>query len=460
MVEKNKQKRLSILGEDEFKAIFARPHLTDEEHGDYFSLSQPEKELMQGLRSVNSRVHFILQLGYFKAKHQFFTFDLRDVKNDFQYILKQHFPDSRVTNLHSIDKSTRLKQQQLILELFHYRQCGAKEREHIEKKARQAVTVSSKPIFVFREIMNDLAEQRIVSPGYSFIQEAVSQAITFEQHRLIGIVQHHLKQVDIDALKALLEDTQGLYEITKLKREPKDFSLKEIKQEIQRGQQIQSLYQRARTLIPQLGISNESIKYYASLVDYYSVFRIKRLDERLVYIYLICFVFFRYQRMNDNLINTFIYNVRRYADEAKTMAKERIYERYTENRQNMQKVGDVLRLFTDDNIAKETPFGDIREKAFAILERQKLDNVAEQITSNAKWDETAIQWEYIDRIERQFKRHLRLLFRMIDFAAPSMSDPLMKAIYFVKEALDKNKSLGQYATDRLPHQFLRMSIKK
>lgn len=81
--------------------------------------------------------------------------------------------------------------------------------------------------------------------------------------------------------------------------------------------------------------------------------------------------------MNDNLINTFIYNVRRYADEAKTMAKERIYERYTENRQNMQKVGDILRLFTDDNIAKETPFGDIREKAFAILERQKLDNVAD-----------------------------------------------------------------------------------
>ena len=77
------QKRLSILGEDEFNAIFARPHLTDEERGDYFSLSQPEKELMRGLRSVHSKVHFILQLGYFKAKYQFFTFNLHDFKNDF-----------------------------------------------------------------------------------------------------------------------------------------------------------------------------------------------------------------------------------------------------------------------------------------------------------------------------------------------------------------------------------------
>src|SRR5699024_308123 len=390
----------------------------------------------------------------FKAKYQFFTFNLHDVKNDFLYILKQHFPDSTEANLHSIDKSTRLKQQQLILELFHYRPCGAKEREQIEKRARQAVTVSSKPIFVFREIMNDLAEHHIVVPGYSFIQEAVSQAIAFEQHRLIGIVQHHLDQIDMDALQALLEDPHGLYEITKLKREPKDFSLKEIKQEIQRGEQIQSLYQRAQTLIPQLEISNESIKYYASLVDYYSVFRIKRLDEWLVYIYLICFVFFRYQRMNDNLINTFLYNVRRYVDEAKTMAKERIYQHHVENRQNMQKIGEVLRLFTDDNIARETPFGDIQRKAFEILERQELDNVANQIISEAKWDETAIQWEYIDQIERRFKRPLRLLFRMIDFAAPSMSNPLMKAISFVKEALHKNKSLGQYATNRLPYQFI------
>src|SRR5699024_12247607 len=111
----------------------------------------------------------------------------------------------------------------------------------------------------------------IVVPGYSFIQETESQAITFEQNRLTVIMQSHLKQPDIQTLKALLEDAQGLYEITLLKSEPKDFRLKEIKREIDRGKQIQPLQQLALTLLSTLGISNYSIKYFVTFFYHYYV---------------------------------------------------------------------------------------------------------------------------------------------------------------------------------------------
>ena len=45
----------------------------------------------------------------------------------------------------------------------------------------------------------------------------------------------HLAQSEDDSLKALLGDSQGLYEITLLKRDPRDFSNDEIKGEIGRG---------------------------------------------------------------------------------------------------------------------------------------------------------------------------------------------------------------------------------
>lgn len=454
------QKRISILGEDEYKALFGRPRFTYEDRCYYFSLSQPEKELLQNLHSFKSKVYFVLQLGYFKAKHLFFTFELHEVEEDLQYVLKQHFNDRKMVDWSTIHKLTRFKQQQLILERFDYRSCGSEERKQIERKAYHAVTISGKPIFIFREIMNYLNEQRIVVPGYSFIQETVSQAITFEQNRLTVIMQSHLKQPDIQALKALLEDAQGLYEITLLKREPKDFSLKEIKREIDRGKQIQSLYQLAHTLLPKLGVSNESIKYFASLVNYYSVYKLKRLDEWLVYVYLLCFVYYRYQRMNDNLINTLIYNVRRYIDESKSTAKDQIYQHYTENRQNMKKAGEVLQLLTDDSIGADTPFGDIQARAFSILERQKLTNLSDQIATNAKWDETTFQWEHIDQLARQFKRHLRPLLLMVNFAAPSKNDPLMEAIDFIKWAFHQNKALGQYNADSLPQRFISDNIKR
>lgn len=172
----------------------------------YHEKVQPAK--LQSLHSFKSKVYFVLQLGYFKAKHLFFTFDLLEVKEDLQYVLKQHFNDRKMVALSTVHKSTRFKQQQLILERFGYHSCGPEERKQIEKKAYHAVTISGKPIFIFREIMNYLNEQRIVVPGYSFIQETVSQAITFEQNRLTSIMQNHLK---------------GLYEITLLRREPKDF---------------------------------------------------------------------------------------------------------------------------------------------------------------------------------------------------------------------------------------------
>ena len=313
-IVKNKsgQKRLKILGEDEIKSIYERPHFTYEDRCHYFSLSQPEKDLLETFRSVKAKAYFILQLGYFKVKHQFFTFDLHEVDEDLQYILNEHFNNSELVDLSLVGKNTRLKQQQLIRELFNYRNCDAEEKRQLEGKACKAATFSGKPIFIFREIMNYLSEQRIVIPGYSFMQEMVGKAITHEQNRLIAMMKNHLKQTDIESLKRLLEDSQGLYEITQLKREPKDFSASEIKREMERGEQIQSLYRLAQKLLPELGVSNESIKYYASLVNYYSVYRLKQLNEWIGYLYLLCFINHRFQRMHDNLINTFIYNVRAF----------------------------------------------------------------------------------------------------------------------------------------------------
>lgn len=48
------QKRLRILNDAELEAIYGRPQFTQEERRNYFSLSRPEQELLQTLRSVKS----------------------------------------------------------------------------------------------------------------------------------------------------------------------------------------------------------------------------------------------------------------------------------------------------------------------------------------------------------------------------------------------------------------------
>jgi len=322
--------------------------------------------LLTELRSVKSQTYFILQFGYFKAKSLFFTFNLREVEEDVQYILQQYFNNTKIDIDSTINKRTRLKHQRLILQLVNYRSCDSEQRQVLAEKAQQAAMVCSKPVYVFQQLMHYLQEQRIVAPGYSFMQDTVGKALTSEQARLTTIVRHHLQTTDREALNLLLADSEGRLfsakfslksnEITQLKREPKDFRLSEIKREIHRGEQIRNLYRLAEELLPPLLISNESIKHYASLVTYYSVFRLKRFDDFLVYLYLLCFVYHRYQRLHDNLINSLIYNVRGYVDEAKAVAKERVYQYRIEANSHLQKAGQVLKLFTNDSISEETPF--------------------------------------------------------------------------------------------------------
>ena len=454
------QRRLRILGDDEIDVLYGRPRFTPDERVHYFALSPPEKEALQTLRSVKSQAYFVLQLGYFKAQSLFFTFDLHEVHEDLHYILGHYFPQHVMTDVNPIDKDTRLKQQRMILALCQYRSCDRAQRQHLEAKARQAARVCAKPIYVFRELLHYLAEEHLVLPGYTFMQDTIGKALTYEQHRLTTLVQQHLEPTDIETLQRLFDDTPGLYEVTQLKREPKDFSAGEIKREIQRGTQIRDVYHRATTLLPLLHISNENIKYYASLVNYYSVYKLKRLDQWLGYLYLLCFVYHRYQRLHDNLIQSLIYHVRRYADEAKEAAKERIYDYRMEGNQHLPKAGQVLKLFTDDHIAAQTPFQDVQAQAFRILERSTLDLVAEHIATHARFDEAALQWEHVDKLAPQFKRHLRPILLAVDFVASSARHPLMETLSFLKTTWQKGRALSQYPVGALPIRCIPDTVKR
>jgi TnpA family transposase len=446
-------KRLKILEDDEIEAVYSLPVFDDEDRAFYFALSPAERAILSQLHGTRSSVFYILQLGYFRARQQFFVFNLQQVAADAQYVQRRYFSDAALVDL-DISKVTRLKQQNLILELLQYRVCGEEERQQMRKQAQAFAQISSRPIYVFRELMAYLARQRLIAPGYTVMQEMIGDVLQREKERLMAIAQLHLTDDAVAALNELLANPRGLYEITQIKREPKDFSIKETNKEIRRGQQIAPLYAVAQIVLPRLAISNESIKYYGSLVNYYSVFQMSQLEENLARIYLLCFVHYRYQRLHDNLINCIIYRVRQFLDEAKSVAKERVYQYRLEHNRNLFKAGQVLRLFADETIADETPFAAVRTQAFAILPEAKLTGVANHILQTTLLDEQLLQWEHIDQMANRFKRRLRPLLRTIDFSATDANRSLMMAVHFLKAALQKEKPLTLYKPYELPQRFI------
>lgn len=373
--------RLHILTSEEIQNIFHLPIFTDEERSLHFSLTEAEFEVLHQARSLASKLNFILQLGYFKSRRLFFAFEISDVSDDAEFIRRKYFADENleIPNLSTIAVNTSLKHRRAIAELHNYQFCASKERKIIKQVAKNAAKISGKPIYIFREILHFLDVHRIILPGYSFLQDIISKALNLEETRLQIILQNKLTDTDTEQLESLLSDTEGLYEITNLKREARDFTLSEIRREIERGDKIKKLYQSAKEILPVLEISNQSIAYYASLVSYYRVDKLKRFDKWITCLYLLCFIHQRYGRLHDILINCLLYRVRQYADQSKESATQKLSSINLKNNQSAVKAADVLNLLTDEQIPFETPFGIVRQKAFQILNKDEITQFTDHI---------------------------------------------------------------------------------
>jgi len=451
--------RLRILSEQEIDDLYGRPHFTQQERDEYFALSAQEKAALEQFHSYKSKLFFMLQLGYFKARLTFFVFGLKDVEEDAAYLKRRYFPDFNDAGS-AIAKGTRLKQQKLILKLCNYRNTDAAIQKNLQVRARQAAAVCSKPVYVFRELMHHLAEQRVVIPAYSTMQDIVGLALAYEQQRLADIVHYSVDPSAKSALDRLLADTQGLHEITLLKRDPRDFSNSEIRREVQRGEQMRELYELSQRLLPQLHISNENIRYYATLVDYYSVYKLRQLSGFTVYVYLLCFIQHRYQKLHDNLIQSLLHHVRKYGDDAREAAKDLVYDYRAATNADMTRGGQILKLFTDEGIAGSLFFEEVRRKAFGMLDAARLNAVAEYLIAEAQFDEKAFQWQLLDKAGQRIKLSLRPILQGIQFAATTADDPLIKAMKFLEEAARRGKPLAAYKEQDLPLRWVPERMKR
>ena len=456
---KDPGKRLKILTNNEIQELYGLPHFFQDEREKYFYLNPLEMEELSNLRSKSSKVYFILQLGYFKAKKMFFIFSQQEVKEDIEYILQQYFPDTDESQKIEVSHTTRLTQQSRIMNLYNYKYCAEETKKNLQKKANYLATVCPKPIYILRELVTYLDNNRIIILGYSVMQIIVGKAVINERKRLVTLIKEHISKEIQLYLEKFFTAEQGRYEVTIIKKEPKSFKWKEIKREVSKKTVLKPLYEFAHDFLPRLSISNENIKYYASLVEYYTVYKLKRMAPQLVYIYLLCFIFNRYQKISNNLLNSLIYNSRNNKKEAKVAAKETVYKHKIEAHEDLKKASKVVDLFMDEKISNKTEFGEVKQTAFGYLGKDKFPSVINYM-AKASFDETEYEWDHYKKISLSFKKNLRPAFLNIDVESQTKNDNLMRAVEFLKSALHQNKSLSQFKLDDFPQKFIPKKLKK
>ncbi|WP_175108303.1 DUF4158 domain-containing protein [Pararobbsia alpina] len=114
--------------------MYGLPRFTDEDRQTCFDLSEPERHAVHS-RTTSVAVHLTLQLGYFKAKRQFFDYDQDAVRDDLLHILGRHFPGRNPAAINLPSYPTRRALQHTVLELLGFRLCDSSAREELESRA-------------------------------------------------------------------------------------------------------------------------------------------------------------------------------------------------------------------------------------------------------------------------------------------------------------------------------------
>jgi TnpA family transposase len=425
-----RDKRLKILSKSEINELYGTPRFTENERKNYFSLNEKEFKIMSARGSLTSKVHFILQLGYFKATSQFINTDIDEIKSDVDFILHEYFDNEKLFH-YQISKRTRLSNQALIAEILKFKTDKSVIHKKLKNLLETKTRLSNNPVYLFHEVICYSAQNKLMLLGYSTIQELIGNSIVCEERRIGDLLETNLSHDNWKLIEITISKDENEYVLTALKKDPKSFKQKQIKEEIKKLNDHETLYKMAINVLPKLNITNQNISYYASLAEHYPISNLKKLSPTKQAIYVLCYAYHRHQKINDNLTVSFIHYLEKFKAEAMVNARDKILDDKLEINDDTKSAALVFRFFDDKNISDKELFGTIRKRARKYVKKGKFNVVADYLLG-LLFDFQEIKWDKISQLKKKITANLRPIFKVLKLSGDSNQQHLLSAITFLK----------------------------
>ncbi|PHM26100.1 DUF4158 domain-containing protein [Xenorhabdus budapestensis] len=433
------ERRLHILSQNEVRELYERPVFSHANREDYFSLDPHTATIVAELNKPETRIYFILLLGYFRAKPVIQKFNLNEVAEDAEYVRKTYFPDEKPIWV-NMSKSTRFKLVNKALDTLNFELLTEAHHTALITHLKDVATICTDPRYIFDEILAFLGQKRIALPGYTSLQELVTEALVAEQQRIEAILSQQMSEATTDRLKQIIS-TQGLLNsLSAYKGSARDFSPSELDRELETHQTIKSIYPELKSLIGSLELSQGNIAYYALIIKHTSVYKVRRYSHWQGLLYLTCYLYFRYWETNDKLVTAFCYLIRKYNEAAKVFAKQKIAEELELVREKLKYAGDILHYFVDEKISNSAKFGEIHQQAFKLIAKEEINAISKHL-GKSDFDLVGYEWAYIDKQSRKIANSLRKLFIAIDIECGADQENLSAQIMLSKQEIAEKRKI-------------------
>ena len=442
-------KRIKILNESEINELYALPNFNRIDREDYFSLDNETQKLVNELRRLETRIYFILLLGYFRSRPIIFSFSFSQVSSDLDYVKGRYFTDQDIS-MDDLSPTTKTKLINNLLKYTGFTAYQSKlDKEPLLKRLNDVVKINLEPRYVFDECIAYFGQNRIALAGYTTLQDTISTVLSNERNRIEVVLNENLTHSTKATLLKLLESNNTFTDLAKLKKMAKDFSTSQITQELKTHKIIRSLYPEIKVLIAELELSPKNLEYNASMVKYKSVIRLRRHADSQTLLYLVCYLFFRYRETNDNLVSAFVYLIRKLTESAKSYAKQRVVEDVTIVRTKLKSAGSLLKYFIDKDMDDNLSFGDVRKKAFELIPAESIKLLSDHLDNN-DFDGRQYEWQFIDKQSSKIKKLIRSLFLSIDIEFIHLKDELREQYTTAHEELGAFKTIKTINIDVVP----------
>lgn len=445
--------RLRILSDDDFDKLYKIPKLNNEERQFVFELDEIDKNYLNTINSIPVKINYILNLGYFRTSQYFFSFTFQAVKEDVRFIIKSYFAGSSFP-MKQISNRQYYSNRQVILNKYEMSLYTKSFQSHLSNYLKSVVKQHSVPKYLFDSLLDYCHQHKIIRPSYSILQDLVSGSCNNEKLRISNKLYTIMDSSLRKSLSKLLEKDDLFYQLTLIKKDQKDFTTNEIKSSVEKNKLLFEIYHSSIEIIKQLDISEQNVAHYAELAGQYTVYGLRKLKQpNLARLYLLCYVHYRFLKINDHLASSFIHKVNGYIDDADAYQKETIYLAQVTDKDNRDLAASILSL----HINKKVPDNELRNKSFVIVAKEKFQQFIQKIRK-PHLSPDFYRWQYYNKNAPAIKLNTRLTFKALDFQTKSKD--LSKAIAFLKTHFDSHKSFSDYQFEDVPLEFISPPLRR
>ncbi len=422
-------KNTRLLSATDLLDIYSIPALNDFERNEYFTFNNQEIAALNSLDTIEDAVYFAVCLVFFKIRQTFVEFNYRDITLERQHVMHRYFPSQASPKSFpcSVSRITRIENK--VLELRCHQRFSGDIVNVIKRELFKCAPLNPRQRQLCKALLDLFVKHCVAIPGYTTIETIVSEIWNKEIDRVSQAYLRYTNKSQRNLVLSLLDKTNDLHHIVSIKQEMKGFNTTELDREMEKHQQLNPIFDIAKTVLPKLRLPTATINYYASLINYYNGPRLKQLNTHSAQLYLLCYSFTRLQMLKDNLLEAFKKRTLDYQTKGVVYAKEIAVNEIELIKKTREKVSNLLVAIKNHSDSEQVP----RNVIYRHVPEDELLNAAKLLVGG-NLDKELLFWEYIDHEKDSITLNLRKLFLIIDFEV-TRDEVLKEVVDYTKTAL-------------------------